>query len=322
MVILLGATGFVGGAFLAFLRQRGIPVRPVSRAQMDYTSLASLEQFLRDEAPDLLINCAGYTGKPNVDTCEFNRSECILGNASLPGVIHKVCSQLGIPYGHVSSGCIFTGSHADGAGFREEDVPNFTFRTNNCSFYSGCKALGEEAMGYRIGTLADGRQGWVTQDPAGYVWRLRIPFNHVDSPRNYISKLLSYPRLLDARNSISHLGEFVEACWETWQQRAPFGIYNIVNPGSVSTRDVVKIILDHAASLTEKLNRPLTRESFRYFASEADFMREAAIAPRSNCVLDSTKLEGLGIRLRPVTEAIEDALVHWEPHPRKVAVAS
>jgi hypothetical protein len=40
-----------------------------------------------------------------------------------------------------SSGCIYTGSRPDGSGFTEENPPNFNFRQNNCSFYSGTKAL-------------------------------------------------------------------------------------------------------------------------------------------------------------------------------------
>ncbi len=39
-----------------------------------------------------------------------------------------------------------TGSRPDGSGFTEEDAPNFTFRQNNCSFYSRTKALGEEVL--------------------------------------------------------------------------------------------------------------------------------------------------------------------------------
>jgi hypothetical protein len=83
---------------------------------------------------------------PNVDACELHKSECVMGNAVLPGTIALACADAGVPWGHVSSGCIYTGKNADGAGFTETDTPNFTFRTNNCSFYSGTKALGEEVL--------------------------------------------------------------------------------------------------------------------------------------------------------------------------------
>jgi hypothetical protein len=51
-------------------------------------------------------------------------------------------------------------------GFTETDTPNFSFRDQPCSFYSGTKALGEEAMA-GIGQ--------------SYIWRLRIPFDEFDN---------------------------------------------------------------------------------------------------------------------------------------------
>ena len=74
---------------------------------------------------DFVINCAGYTGKPNVDACETNKGECRKGNIELPKVISNACALVGIPWGHVSSGCIYTGNRLDGSGFTEEDPPNF-----------------------------------------------------------------------------------------------------------------------------------------------------------------------------------------------------
>jgi hypothetical protein len=44
-------------------------------------------------------------------------------------------------------------------------------------------------------------------EPSGYVWRLRIPFNEEDGFRNYLSKFQRYDRLLDARN---------DAPWKKW----------------------------------------------------------------------------------------------------------
>jgi hypothetical protein len=40
-------------------------------------------------------------------------------------------------------------------------------------------------------------------------------------------------------------------------------------------------------------------------------MRETAKTPRSNCVLDTSKLQATGIRLTEVHEAVETALRRW-----------
>jgi dTDP-4-dehydrorhamnose reductase len=286
MIYLLGGSGYVGHAYQALLTRKGIPFRNLRRADVNYADRATLTELLRREKPDFLINAAGYTGKPNVDACELHKSECLDGNAVLPGTVALACGDADIPWGHVSSGCIYTGARADGSGFTETDTPNFSFRTNNCSFYSGTKALGEEV-------LAD--------KPSVYVWRLRIPFNEVDNARNYLTKLMRYATLLEATNSISQLDEFVAATFACWEKRVPFGTYNVTNPGAITTHEVVELI--KKAGVSDK--------NFQFFKNEADFMQKAAKTPRSNCVMNSTKLASVGIRMTEVHEAVERDLRRW-----------
>jgi len=105
-----------------------------------------LAEALRADKPDFLINAAGYNGKPNVDTCEMDKTNYLFGNAIIPGRIAEACEAANTPWGHVFSGCIYTGAREDITEFTEDDTPNFTFRQNNCPFYSGTKALGEELL--------------------------------------------------------------------------------------------------------------------------------------------------------------------------------
>jgi dTDP-4-dehydrorhamnose reductase len=286
MIVLLGGCGYVGSAYRTFLESSGLRHVVISRRDVDYYQRDRLLQLLRDTQAIFLINSAGYTGKPNVDACELHKADCLLGNAVLPGIIREACTAANIPWGHVSSGCIYNGSRLDGRGFAETDPPNFSFRRPPCSFYSGTKALGEEL-------LADA--------PACYVWRLRIPFNNVNSPRNYLTKVMTYERLLDARNSLSQLNEFVRATVQCWQQRLPFGTYNVTNPGAVTTREIVELIQQAG----------FAKKDYRFFDNEEEFMQIAAKTPRSNCVLDTTKLAGLGITMTEVHEAVASALRNW-----------
>ncbi|MEM9941748.1 MAG: sugar nucleotide-binding protein [Planctomycetota bacterium] len=286
MILILGGTGYVGNAFCEELTRRNVSFRNLSRSEHNYYELNTLVSLIRDSKAEFLINAAGYTGKPNVDACEIHKWECLQGNAVLPGIIREACELTQTPWGHVSSGCIYTGTNSDGSGFTESDDPNFCFRTNNCSFYSGCKAIGEECL--------EGAEN-------AFVWRLRIPFNHFDSGRNYLSKIMRYQRLLDATNSVSHLDEFVRCCLETWENRVPFGIYNVTNSGSVTTRRVTELIQSELS-----LN-----QEFDFFDSEEEFMKVAAKTPRSNCVMDNSKLLSTGIQIRHVEDAIKESLQTW-----------
>jgi len=295
------------------LQERGEPFKPLARKEVDYTRYEVLLEFLRNNRPDFLINAAGYTGKPNVDACENAKADTLAGNTLLPQAIAHACLVSNIPWGHVSSGCIFSGAKVKQSGsltvekdlskpdlkslavenpaalqgYTESDEPNFSFRQLPCSFYSGTKALAEEAIS------GVGRS---------FIWRLRIPFDEFDNPRNYLTKVQRYAKVYENVNSISHRADFVRACLELWQKRAPFGIYNITNPGFVTTRHVVEQI--------EKILKP--NRPFEYWANDEEFYRVAAKTPRSNCVLDVSKLLAAGVRMRPVEEALESSLTHWK----------
>jgi dTDP-4-dehydrorhamnose reductase len=313
MIVLLGASGYMGQAFARELQRRGTPFVPLSRSEIDYAKFVELLHFLRQTKPEFLINAAGYTGKPNVDGCELAKADTVAGNVLLPEVIAHACEVARIPWGHVSSGCIYSGAKIiEGGktrvekdmtrpelralvdkrpdciyGFTENDTPNFSFRDLPCSFYSGCKALAEEA---------------ISEVGQHYSWRLRIPFDEYDSPRNYLSKIQRYSKVYDNVNSVSHRGEFVRACLDLWERRVPFGIYNVTNPGFVTTRRVVELV--------QEILHP--DRVFEFWNNDKEFYRVAAKTPRSNCVMDVSKLLSTGVQMRPVEEAIETSLRRWE----------
>ena len=81
----------------------------------------------------------------------------------------------------------------------------------------------------------------------------------------------------------------------------PGGIYNVTNPGQVTTREVVELIKKAGVS----------HKDFKFFQDEAEFMRTAAKTPRSNCVMTSAKLAATGIKMTEVHTAIEQALRSW-----------
>ena len=314
MILLLGASGYIGEAFVTELQRRKKEFIPLSREQVDYSRFDLLLDFLRVKKPAFVINAAGYTGKPNVDACELDKAGTLVGNALLPQTIANACAAANIPWGHVSSGCIYSGAKVSENGmirtekdmskpalralvtqapekihgFTEADVPNFSFRDQPCSFYSGTKALGEEA---------------ITNIGQSYIWRLRIPFDEFDNKRNYLSKVQRYAKVYDNVNSISHRADYVKACLDTWELRAPFGIYNVTNPGFVTTRHVVETLV--------KILKP--KQKFEYWANDEEFYHLAAKTPRSNCVMDVSKLLAAGVKIRGVEEALEYSLKNWQP---------
>src|SRR5215831_16672211 len=110
MIALLGASGYIGQAFASELKRRQWPFQSLTRKQIDYTRFEALLKHLRETKVDFVINSAGYTGKPNVDACEIARADTLAGNSLLPKTVAHACAAAGIAWGHISSGCIYTGA--------------------------------------------------------------------------------------------------------------------------------------------------------------------------------------------------------------------
>src|SRR5579864_1599084 len=98
MILLLGASGYIGEAFVAELQRRKTKFITLSRKQVDYTRFDLLLEFLRAQKPEFVISAAGYTGKPNVDACELDKAGTLLGNTILPQTIANACMAAGIPW--------------------------------------------------------------------------------------------------------------------------------------------------------------------------------------------------------------------------------
>jgi len=314
MIFLLGASGYVGQAFQRELTRRKLPFQAISRTKLDYSNFRILQEALKAQQPQLVIHAAGFTGKPNVDACETQRAETIMGNVVLAQTVAEACETTGTRLGCVSSGCIYNGAKflastgtweikldlnlpelqkklidrsADVQGFNESDPANFTFEQDYCSFYSGTKAVAEKML---------------LNFPRTYVWRLRIPFDEFDSSRNYLSKIQRYPKVYQNWNSISHLGDIASACLQTWELGLDGGPYNVVNPGYCSTREIVELIRKH---LRPDWNPLFWRDDTEFY--------QVAKAYRSNCLLDSSKLIQSGVKIRPIEEALMEVLKRWVP---------
>lgn len=288
MYLILGKNGYIAEAIIKEIQSRGLNYFALSRSDIDYTNFKIFTDYARMHYNDwkkpfknsTIINCAGYIGKPNVDACELNKADTIMGNVIFPTNLANFCTTTYSTLVQISSGCIYNGYSKK---FSEEDDSNFDFQ--NGSFYSGTKALCEKMI--------------LKHNPMSYIFRLRIPFDEHKSPRNYLTKLLSYDKLLNAENSLSHRGDFAKYVIDLLEQKVPHGIYNITNKGSVDAKSVIDLIKKYS----------LSNKDFEFFDSLESFS-EIVKAPRSNCVLDTSKLESY-IKVRHVEDALEESISNY-----------
>jgi dTDP-4-dehydrorhamnose reductase len=209
-----------------------------------------------------LVNCVGFTGRPNIDEAENKKEECWFLNVVFPLKISALCKKIGVNYIHISSGCIYTGYEKE---WEENDAPNFGLY-NDSSFYSKTKHAFETLNGNN-----------------GLVIRVRMPFGNTLSPRNYLTKILKYDTLIDYINSKTYIPDLCNFINYVIHMKRDFpfsmGPLNFVNPNPLVTSDVIKIMRQNGV---ENPNWKMV-----------DISEIPIVAPRSNCVLSMNRFFAL-----------------------------
>ena len=283
MILLLGANGYIGSEFRRQLDRRNIRSMVWHRSiAYDYRSRSTFQRTMADEKPNVVINCAAFVKDGAVDNCEDWKYETLAGNLAFPVMLAEECERAKATLLHVSTGCLFNGSNG-GGGWSETDEPELSFKTK-CGIYVGSKELAERL---------------IRPYEKHYICRIRLPFDQYDWHRNYLSKLMRYPKAVRATNSLSHRGDFVSACLDLLKIGAPFGTYNVTNPGSICSTEICA-----------KLKHKGLKKEFEFWDDD-EFARTVARTPKSNCILNCVKLLKTGVNMRTVHEAVEDSIDNW-----------
>lgn len=107
--------------------------------------------------------------------------------------------------------------------------------------------------------------------------RLRMPVSDDLHPRNFVTKITKYAKVVDVPNSNTILTDLLPAAIMLAEHKES-GIYNFTNPGAISHNEVL--------TLFKKIVRP----SFTWNNFSLDEQAKVIKASRSNCMLDTTKL--------------------------------
>jgi len=245
----------------------------------------AIEKEFASFKPTHILNCAGVTGRPNVDWCEDNKQETIranvIGTLNLVDVayLHKL---------HVTNfatGCIFEydDKHTlgSGVGFFEDDAPNF-----DASFYSKTKGIVEGLLRNYDNVLT---------------LRVRMPLSDDLSPRSFITKITKYQKVVNVPNSMTVLYDLLPVAADMSLKKRT-GIWNFTNPGTVSHNEILDLYKEYIDP------------SFKYTNFTLDEQAKILKAGRSNNELDTTKLSAA----YPEIPHIQTAIVNLFKRMQKI----
>lgn len=256
--LVFGRTGWIGGKLGELLTEQGKTFKFAESRTYDRNAIiAEIDAF----GATHILNAAGVTGRPNVDWCEDHRVETVRNNVVGTLMVADICEEKKVHHTLFATGCIFEydEEHVIGGAkmFTEEDAANF-----HGSYYSHTKAMVEELLKAYSMTCT---------------LRVRMPISDDLSPRNFVTKILNYAKVVDVPNSMTVLTEFLPLSL-IMAERSLTGIYNFCNPGAISHNEVLGLY-------KQIVDPTYTWENFT-----VDEQAKILKAGRSNNTLDHTKL--------------------------------
>lgn len=281
MKILIIGKGYLGLRCAAVWKDEAV----VAEGRVE--TVADVRALLDAHNPDVVLNAAGVVGKPNVDWCETHQLETIAGNTILPLKIAQACQERSIYLLHMGTGCIYYGYAADPHGYTESDP------ANPLAVYTKAKYAADLALS----TL-----------PNIGIGRIRMPIDSVSVPQNLIDKLVRYPKVVDVVNSATVVEDMIDVFYKLLSARAT-GIFHVTNPGSIRHREILELY-------HELVDPTHTNE---WITAEELVSNGLADKKRSNTILQSENLGKFGITMRPIKEAVRDAMMKYAASKKSAA---
>ena len=146
-IIVTGCKGQLGTEIIKQLREgrseigpipeklQSATVIPVDLPELDISNYKMVDDFIRRQRPDVIINCAAYT---NVDGCEVNHDAAFKANALGPRNLAQAATKTGARLVHVSTDYVFSGRENGGIAQDEATLPG------PISAYGSTKLMGEK----------------------------------------------------------------------------------------------------------------------------------------------------------------------------------
>jgi len=271
--LIFGANGWIGSKLVNLLYNDGyIVIKAQSRLENRESILNEILQY----KPNFVINAAGVTGRPNVDWCEDHKQDTIRANIIGALNLADICYLYNIHMTNFGTGCIYEYDehHPINSliGFKEDDEPNF-----DRSFYSKTKIMLDKLL-----------QNY----PNVLNLRLRMPISDDLHPRNFITKITKYEKVINIPNSMSVLYDLLPIAIDMTLKNMK-GNFNFVNPGVISHNE----ILD--------LYKKYIDKNFNYQNFSIEEQKKILKSDRSNNHLDVSKL----LSIYPNIPNINDSII-------------
>ncbi len=281
-ILITGSYGMLGTDIISLLRNKiaasapdeGLKIIKPPREKLDVTHKDEVLDFILENTPDIIINCAAFT---DVDKCETEREMAFNVNALGPKYVAAAADKCGSRVIHISTDFVFDGN--SNRPYVEEDRPN------PLSEYGRTKLEGERNIQNHCSSYLIVRTSWL--------------FGHHGT--NFVEKMLELAGhkelsvVTDQKGSPTYTVDLARMLW-VLIERGCEGIFHVANQGNCSRYEWAEYIFKTRGC---KINiNPIDSSQYR----------RPAKVPLNSTLNCQKFISVTGMRVRSWQEALEEYL--------------
>jgi 3,5-epimerase/4-reductase len=281
--LVYGSQGWIGPQIVSIITKNG---DEVINGQSRVDNYDQTFEEINLIGPDRVLCATGRTsgpGCPNIDYLEQPGKlvDNLRDNLSGPINLALICQRLNIHFSYLGTGCIYEYDDAhpmlpSGAGFTESDFPNFTG-----SQYSAVKGTTDQILNHMKGVMNA---------------RIRMPISDQIHPRNFITKISQYKKVISIPNSMTVLSEMLPLMVDL-ARNCFTGPINLCNPGTITHKEILELYQQYVDP------------AFTFEVMDLDELGNHVVGRRSNNYLDTTLLEQNYPNVRSIQAAVRETLI-------------
>lgn len=239
-IVITGAKGQLGTELINQLKElEGVNIIPTDRDELNIIDINDVNEFLLNNKPDVVINCAAHTA---VDLCETDVENAYKINAIGPRNLAIVCEKIEAKLVQVSTDYVFDGNGS--TPYREDNItcPN--------SVYGRSKLMGENFVKEFCSKYFVVRTAWLYGEGNNFV-RTMLKLAETNKELNVVNDQFGSPTsTVDLAKAIIDL-----------MNTEHYGVYHGTCEGQCSWYDFAKKIFE-IKNMDINVN-PVTSEEFK-----------------------------------------------------------
>ena len=131
--------------------------------------------------------------------------------------------------------------------------------------------------------------------------RIRMPISSEINPRNFITKITKYDKVISVPNSMTVLAELLPILIDMGQKKIT-GTINLTNPGSITHSEILDMY------------KELVDPTFTYSMIPLKKLDKYTLGKRSNNYLETHRLQELYPDVKDIHTSVRETLVNMNKH--------